>query len=90
MEPRDNIAYVCSDCIKELYPRAGTFTPDELRFANHIKANFDKEHMWIEIVNVTDEGVSGTVANEPERPKSPPYGAKVFIVFSKIEDIGRF
>ena len=87
---RDNIVYVCSDCIKGLYPRAGTFTPDEVRSSSHIKANFDGEHMWIEVVTVTEQGVRGTVANDPERSGSPPYDAEVFIAFGKIEDIGSF
>lgn len=90
MEPRDNIVYVCSDCIKGMYPRAGTFTPDEVRASSHIKANFDGEHMWIEVVTVTEQGVKGTVANDPERSGSPPYDAEVFIAFGKIEDIGSF
>ena len=46
--------------------------------------------MWLEVGKVTDQGVNGTVANEPERPESPPYDAEVFIVFSKIEDVGKF
>lgn len=86
MEPRSNIRYVCSDCSKELYPRAGTFTPDEVRASSHIKANFDGEHMWLKVVKITDQGVLATVDNQPERPGSPPYGAEVFIPFSKIED----
>lgn len=86
-ENPDNIVYACSDCSKAMYPRAGTFTPDEIRAATHIKANFEGEHMWITVTNVTDQGVNGTVDNEPVRPRSPKYGAKVFIVFSKIEDI---
>jgi hypothetical protein len=89
-EPRSNIRYVCSDCIKEMYPRAGTFTPDEVLASSHIKANFDKEHMWLAIVKVTDKGVRATVDNDPVQPRSPPYGAEVFVVFSKIEDIGSF
>ncbi len=87
-EPDSNIVYTCSDCSKEMYPRAGTFTADEVRASSHIKANFDSEHMWVKIVKVTDQGVNGTVDNDPVRPGSPPCGAEVFIVFSKIEDIG--
>jgi len=90
MEPRSNIRYTCSECIREMYPRAGSFTPDEVRAASHVKANFDGEHMWVEVDKVTDQGVNGTVANDPERPESPPYDAEVFIVFSKIEDVGKF
>ena len=89
-EPRSNIGYTCSDCIKKIYPRAGSFTPDEVRAASHVKANFDGEHMWLEVGVVTDQGVNGRVANDPERPESPPYDAEVFIVFSKIEDVGKF
>jgi uncharacterized protein YegJ (DUF2314 family) len=86
-EPRNNIEYTCSDCLKKMYPRAGTFTPEEVLASTYVKANFDREHMWVEIVKVTDQGVVGTVANMPERPNSPPYGAKVFITFGNIEDI---
>ena len=89
-EPKDNLVYFCSDCSKKMYPRAGTFTPDEVRSSTHIKANFNTEHMWIKVVTVTEQGVKGTVDNDPERLGSPPYGAEVFIAFGKIEDIGSF
>jgi hypothetical protein len=46
--------------------------------------------MWLEVGVVTDQGVNARVANDPERPGSPPYDAEVFIVFSKIEDVGKF
>lgn len=90
MEPRSNIEYFCSDCIKEKYPRAGTFTPDEVKASSHVKANFDGEHMWLVVGKVTDQGVVGTVDNDPTRSGSPPYGTEVFIAFGKIEDIGKF
>lgn len=86
-EPRSNIGYICSDCVKDKYPRAGTYTPDEIRSASHIKANFNGEHMWITVDKITDQGVNGTVDNDPERPGSPPCGAEVFIALGKIEDL---
>ena len=89
-EPRSNIEYTCSDCSKEKYPRAGAFTLGEVRASSHVKANFEGEHMWLKVGKVTDQGVVATVANDPERPESPPYGAEVFIAFGKIEDIGKF
>ena len=90
MEPRENIIYTCSDCSKTMYPRAGTFTLDEISHSNHVKANFGREHMWVKVDEITHLGVKGTVANQPERPSSPPYGAEVIIEFEHIEDIANF
>lgn len=93
-EPRANIGYICDDCIPERFPRAGLFPPSEVKESTHVKANFGGEHMWIEIDKVSSlghgSGVRGTVANDPERPGSPPHGTEVFIPFDKIEDLGKF
>jgi len=33
-EPESNLRYMCSDCRKEMYPRAGSFTSDEVKAAS--------------------------------------------------------
>ncbi len=83
----DKIIITCGEHSKLMYPRAGTFTPDEVRDTEYIKANFGGEHMWIIVDSITELGVNGTVDNDPVKPESPPCGSKVFISFSKIEDI---
>ena len=89
-EPESNLRYMCSDCVKDRYPRAGSFTPDEVKAATYVKANFGGEHMWLDRGEVTEQGVFGTVANDPSRPGSPPFGEKVFIAFGNIEELGKF
>jgi hypothetical protein len=46
--------------------------------------------MWVKIVDVRSTGVNGTVANDPTRAGSPPYGAEIHIPFDKIEELGSF
>jgi len=85
-----NILYLCKECSKEVYPRKGKFTIEEIKKAQFIKKLFnDKEHMWIKIAKIEDNEVIGTLANDPQTSNCfhLKFGDKVSARLEEIEDI---
>jgi hypothetical protein len=87
-EPDDNVEFICSECAEERYgKKRGSFTKKTLKDAAFIKALFGREHMWVEVKEVRDDCVVGTVVNIPVFPDSPRFGEEVEVSFREVEDV---
>jgi len=86
-EPEENIITLCKECRKRLYPNAGNWKKPDMKFASHVKKNFNGEHMWVKIVSIHDDGVIGTVDNIPVTEGSPTLGTMVCVPYEEIEDV---
>mgnify|MGYP001055318719 CR=1 FL=1 len=87
MEPKDNVITICSECSERLYPNRGRWTKRDMRFCTHAKKVFGREHMWVKILKIREDGIVGTVANIPVFPDSPNYDTEVFVKYADIEDV---
>jgi len=85
-EPSSNIREICDECVGKAYPKKGKFTKSDIEKAKYVKKEFNREHMWVKIVEVTELGIRGIVNNDPEREGSPKNGTAVFVTFAEIED----
>ena len=95
MEEENNIEWFCEDCSKEKYKNKGTWTAEDLKKYKFVKKKFTSknsdgpkaEHMWIEIVTLEPEGVTGLVSNNPVLKDIPRYGTATFVKYEDIEDV---
>jgi hypothetical protein len=85
-EDPNNIDFCCEKCFAKMHPSKGKYTRGMLRYATCVLVAFGTEHMWIDVVALTHEGVVGTVANYPINKTSPAYGTKVTVKYSEVED----
>lgn len=86
-ESDDNILISCKDCSEKLYPNRGRWQKSDMKFATHVKKNFDGEHMWVKISCIQEDGIIGTVDNIPIKSESPILGTVVFVKYTEMEDV---
>ncbi|MDH5375803.1 MAG: DUF2314 domain-containing protein [Candidatus Bathyarchaeota archaeon] len=84
---KDNAIMPCGDCSEKKYPKKGKFTREDLKDCSHVKKEFHGEHIWVRITEVLDDGVKGTIDNDPVFETTPDYGTEVFVKYSEIEDV---
>lgn len=70
-----------------LYPKKGSFKREDLEGKTHVKKEFYGEHIWIKIMKIRDDGVIGTIDNEPVFVETPSFGTEVFVKYEEIEDV---
>jgi hypothetical protein len=91
----DHVRIVCEDCLKDLYPKAGTFRLDNTDWKNshYIKAPIkgnggDVEHVVFQIIEVNEKGVSASIDCDTIVEGVPPRDTIMHINFEAIEDVG--
>ena len=78
-EDPNNIVILCQECTRAKYPNRGLFKKHDLLGTTYIKKCFNREHMWVKISVIEDDGVVGIVDNVPMFEDSPKLGEEVFI-----------
>lgn len=94
-EPLSNIGAVCEDCAS----KPGKYTGQDPKtfVGKHVKLGFPArdprtmkkttEHMWVEVQEVTPEGLKGTVNNDPIMVTQYICGTEILFTVDEIEDV---
>jgi hypothetical protein len=81
----ENVVFICKDCAQKLYPKGRKKA--DMQFAEYVKKLLGREHIWVRITRVDDNGVAGTVDNMTVFEETPKFGTEVFVKYEEIEDV---